>query len=886
MKTILLSLMAAVTLTAGAEELKQTLYFDFGSITPAQGSVTDGADSNGNYWNNITNNTSGNKYAAAGTVYDGLINSANMSTGYSLTLNSRFSTNGKSNGGGLMTPDAALLNDLAIASATEDYFFIESSENNSNFTISGLDPAAGYRFTVFASRKASDTRTGIYTMQGINVFSGDLTLAGTNIGGDGINQNIADVLVSDLVYPDDDGNIIFTVSRRSGNYIALNALKIEEYTGGKRPAPVPTVTNATLCGSATETDAPVNMHEVSVDGNHSNVFEAYMMLRPGTFTIDVTTEKGDFTYGTNKDGRLSANAGPVTVAAEQLSFIRADFTTGELSIVPITSWGLTGSIVPGGWTLTDNANLDYQGNGVWSATVDLSRESTVTDPERFVFVMNKSWTYQMKRIAGTEASVGLSSDGYKTEDIRLRHGTYTITLDLREFVYRIESPNGIDPYRISVMGSSVANGEGADSNRGYAYMYGQLLGERHESSVSESPFYTSGISVNGNNTVNLLDRYSELTHEFGRYVIFGVSLGNEGIHGAADQEKVFNQFRDNMQLLISKARADGKVPVVMNNYTRGDFDSSDYEWVRRMNLLIHQWDVPSVNLLGAIDNGSGKWADGYQHGDDIYHPSTDGHREFLYAMPPSLFDALHAGKSLPERHIGNDYAIAGDGSVEFTPENITHSFALCINITELPQGHFATVVTTDGNICLSCTDGILSCTLPGGEKISGQLTAPDIITLTHYYAQGRILLYAGDNLLGETAGHLIPEKVTLTPSTGTLCLSEVLFYRSALNDDEVAAIHAGRMLRSSLEIYLPFDKEDPAANLAQSMNVAAVIPGTPSSVQGVAADSSLPETVSVYNTMGVLIRDSLDLESVNSLPSGFYILVSPVIPFPIKRHIP
>lgn len=57
-------------------------------------------------------------------------------------------------------------------------------------------------------------------------------------------------------------------------------------------------------------------------------------------------------------------------------------------------------------------------------------------------------------------------------------------------------------------------------------------------------------------------------------MIFGLSLGNEGIHGATDQQAIYNQFKDNMQTLIKKAREDGKYPVMMNNYTRGDFEQT------------------------------------------------------------------------------------------------------------------------------------------------------------------------------------------------------------------------------------------------------------------------------------------------------------------------
>ncbi len=121
-----------------AQELSQTLYFDFGTITASQGTVTEGEDANGHHWNNITNNIAGDKYAAQGTVYDNLVNADNQPVGYRITLDTRFSTNGKSGGGGLMTPSAELLGDLAVATATEDYFFFEADQPKGEFTISGL----------------------------------------------------------------------------------------------------------------------------------------------------------------------------------------------------------------------------------------------------------------------------------------------------------------------------------------------------------------------------------------------------------------------------------------------------------------------------------------------------------------------------------------------------------------------------------------------------------------------------------------------------------------------------------------------------------------------------------------------------------------------------
>ena len=152
---------------------------------------------------------------------------------------------------------------------------------------------------------------------------------------------------------------------------------------------------------------------------------------------------------------------------------------------------------------------------------------------------------------------------------------------------------------MSVFGSSVANGQGAENFRGYAYLYGEQLKKRTDRGDSEYPLYTSGVSIGGNTTTNLLNRYDDVIHDFGHFVVIGLSLGNEGIHGAGNPEAIFNQFANNMQTLISKLRADGKEVVVMNNYTRGDYNDTDYSYVKRTNMLIHKWDVPSVNTLGS-----------------------------------------------------------------------------------------------------------------------------------------------------------------------------------------------------------------------------------------------------------------------------------------------
>jgi len=803
--------------------LVQTLYFDFGSQTDGRGSLTEGPDANNHYWNNITNND-GN-YAAINTVYSSLVNSENTSVTYELTLNSRFSTNGQSGGGGLLEPQEELLKDFAVASATEDYFFIESGENNSSFTFSNLDPKKAYKFYAFGSRSTTQTRTAYYTMTGLNLYQGELQTSGTNCGGEGINQNIQNICESELIYPDDAGNIKFTVSRKNGDYIALNVLKVEEYTDIERPEQF---TSLTMSGSAVE-EGQVSMHMVSADGSPTNVFEAYTSFGSGDFSFKGTTKDGKtVNIGKGyKEGVVATNNYSIAAPVTGQIRLTIDLSSKTYEITPIESWTLVGSVTPNGWTVDKGVPLAYHGKGVWGGRVKLTGISGVSDRERFNFVMNRSWDYVMKRVKGTTNEVGMGTQGYNTEDINLNHGTYHITLDLRRYVYYIDcGEEGIDPFKISVMGSSVANGQGATNNHGYAYMYGELLDERFRNQESKFPWYTSGIAVNGNNTLNLLARYNDLIHDCGTYVIFGLSLGNEGIHNAADQQAVYNQFRDNMQTLIKKAREDGKYPVMMNNYTRGDFDASDYEYVKQMNLLIHEWDLPSVNLLGAIDNGSGVWANGYQNGDDIYHPTTDGHREFTYAMVPSLFDAIDAGKKQPVRVIGTSYSLADKRVLEFTPEETVHPFTISFKVKGTADGIIASFAN-GGNATgtLKIQDGVVVYDSPLTGEIKGTVNVTDnqwhVVSLTHYYAQGRTLLYTDKALAGELDEKLTVGKFIVGDNTSTVGreYSELFFYRSAMVQEEIDKLCDGRMLKSSLEIYAPLDgSKSTIENLAQSMN--------------------------------------------------------------------
>ena len=383
---------------------------------------------------------------------------------------------------------------------------------------------------------------------------------------------------------------------------------------------------------------------------------------------------------------------------------------------------------------------------------------------------------------------------YKSANIRINGGTYDVSFRLDTKAWDFSAPE--DPWRISAFGSSVCNGQGASGNRGYAYLF---------------------------------DRYGDMTRDHAHYVIIGLSMGNEGVHEATDKQRIVDQFSRNMHTLISRIRQDGRVPVVMNNYTRGDFTPDDYAAIKQMNLMIHEWDVASVNTLGAIDDGAGHWASGYMQ--DNAHPTTAGHREFLFAMTPSLFDALQAGKPQPVRDQTGSMTLAGGDVLRWTVEGTVHPFTVSLRFRGRQAGRLMllqlTAAARQGHVDIDDAGrGVY--TNPTGRTITTTTAIADddawhTVTLTHYYAQGRTLLYLDDTPAPtEQRERLssLSQVVVGDQSRPALSrqLSEVFFWRSALSPDEVEAHCQGRLLRSSLELYVPCRSADRLVNEAQSMN--------------------------------------------------------------------
>ena len=431
---------------------------------------------------------------------------------------------------------------------------------------------------------------------------------------------------------------------------------------------------------------------------------------------------------------------------------------------------------------------------------------------------------------------------------------------------------------IAFFGSSVPNGTGDETGQGgYTGLIRRLL--------EPGGWEVLNRSRGGDNTVTIASRFEPegapdpdtryLTTVNPGYAVLALSLGNEGIMECAPGEirrctasqdaadRIYEQYASGLRALVERTRAKGIVPIVTLCYARSDFNDREYRCTRRMNLLINSWDVPSVNLLGAIDDGSGRWATGFVA--DALHPHSTGHTEMAHAFVPSLFDALAAGKPQPVKSTAPGFIRVRGGApapLSFSPDETIRSFAVSFLVRASGDGTVAAVAgqTLDYSVAqresgrrrqlvdvynlapggrtrtrVAVKDGRVTYSASSGETVASILDTTDggwrHVVLSHYAARGETLLFVDGDLAGSVAERLQPDQFVLGSAgvAGNAAPAQAdykdwMIHRGGLNADEARALHAGTLLQASLEVYAPLIGPDGAAveNLAQSLSVVEV----------------------------------------------------------------
>jgi hypothetical protein len=790
-KPLILLALCGLALGPARAQTVRSVLADFGPNDVTNGNSTPSPDANGNYWNNILNNT-----AVADTFR--LVDKTNVATGIKLKVGPNFLTNGIATGG-LLAPSAALLGQYAIATATQDYFFVQGTGSTSTATLrmSGLDLSKRYVFHVFGSRNATaETRVSQYRFTGAAISTVTQTTTGANVGANGYAGNNNTITDSDTLAADGSGVITLELSKVSGSFAYLNLMRIDIVPGRTTPG----------------------------------VYYSYQ--NPGF-------ELGNLNFWTTV-ARGTGAAVSVNTATKHAGTYAAQLSGGSLGLEQQISYRSTAGVnaykLSGYFYNPAAAAL----SGSQSAHLEL----LYYDSNRALLGRFKSdslvatsatnaWT-KLEAIGSLPAGTAFVKGAAVWRNVAGATGTVYFDDLLLEPYFPVNT------HKITFIGSSVLYGVGATNNRGYTTLYSDLLARRATAGTG-GPWVTANVGVPGNNTIDVLNRFNaDVLPQGGRYVMVGLVLGNEGI--ITGGQAVFNQFRTNMQQIISLARADGLIPIVNLGYGRNDYTATEYAFVRQMNLLIHGWNVPSTNLLGAVDDGNGRYVNGYWW--DALHPNDLGHTELMYSVVPSLLDALDANKPLPRRRVSNGVTFVKVNGVPTTiarlvPEETVHPFTQAIRFKTTGAGQLVEIRDSAGIAAGSLSvssSGVVTYLSAKGRSIVGAVPVMNNrwhkLVLTHYYARGTTMLYVDSVREGTVQERLRPTRFSIGGAAAPTRVQfrDWLFYRAGMNQDEILALAADSLLKGSLEIYAPLDGRriattDSLANLAQDTNTLARVAG-------------------------------------------------------------
>jgi len=374
---------------------------------------------------------------------------------------------------------------------------------------------------------------------------------------------------------------------------------------------------------------------------------------------------------------------------------------------------------------------------------------------------------------------------------------------------------------IAVIGSSVAAGwvtareAGQDMKNGWAFRLARHL--------EPLGYKVVNVSVPGDTTEKVLARLDkDLLSLQPDIAVISLSLENEGIRGIGgrDPRKVYEGFGTNLRRIIAECRERNIVPVVASCYANDNFgDPATYRFIVDMNLEMASWGVPVINFLGALDRGDGRFVKGLTF--DLDHPADRGHRELFLSIVPGLFEALAAGKPVPERDAGPGRFSVGKGGrggyMSCVPADPLHSFSTLFEIRASGPGIAASVRGADGKFYRIAVaengDAVLHASTGVAQRVPASLRDGNWhrIGWVHHYLKREMTLYidgtAGPSITEATLpvqfllGGLGEESPGVSPAAAEF--RDWMIYRVPLNAAEMEAIQAGRLLPGSLEVFAP-----------------------------------------------------------------------------------
>jgi lysophospholipase L1-like esterase len=373
--------------------------------------------------------------------------------------------------------------------------------------------------------------------------------------------------------------------------------------------------------------------------------------------------------------------------------------------------------------------------------------------------------------------------------------------------------------KLMVIGSSVAFGQGATANNGWANKLGVDLVARG--------WVFKNHAIPGNSTTAVINRfYTDVVPENPDVLIIALSLQNEGIM-VSDKETVYNSFKSGLKKLALMCKQQGIIPVIASTYPSNDYTSVEYKYIQQINKELDSWGVIGINMLGALDNLAGNFVAGSFA--DGLHPNDVGHQEMYKSVPISLFDGLMSWdekRLVPEKGaitIGVDNTTDRPIETIFDTNLSNYTVSFWLKVNDL---------TSTGNVLAGFGTGIARFSNSSGiglRYINSSGTSvdfgvfPEVTKLWYHVAvtYNSITLksraYFNGNFIGELSDNVSLSKFVLggRADSGQASLNvkntdfkDLAIYRTRLTDLQIKELYSGNILKSGLEIFSSLGDKD------------------------------------------------------------------------------
>lgn len=196
---------------------------DLGPSDGVNGEPSLAPDYLGQHWNNW-HALEGGQGTLAGEHLDELLDTQGGATGLSVVVTGGFLCNGW-NQGGLRWPQREALGELAVGSATGDFFYTTPQDSTGGLWLRGLHPEQRYTLRLFASREHSQRRVTGYRVHGQGDWSAQLQTSGPGAAPDSQGNQSQVAELTDL-RPTAQGSLFLDVQLIEGDYAYLSLLEL------------------------------------------------------------------------------------------------------------------------------------------------------------------------------------------------------------------------------------------------------------------------------------------------------------------------------------------------------------------------------------------------------------------------------------------------------------------------------------------------------------------------------------------------------------------------------------------------------------------------------------------------------------------------------------